>query len=235
MFSHRHSPIAAFLLICVVSHYAGAQPIPNRSPAATVGVPNMACHGRQSAWNNCVGAVRYPNGNIYQGEFHHGLRDGFGFIVINAQGVSNRNSILSNEQSIYAGQFREDRLNGRGVWFTRSGAAYLGTYKDNIPQPDVSRRNCSGDPRGWSNCVATVRYGNGNVYRGEFVDGRREGIGMIEIRATGAPDGTNIRTPVPGVYVGEFKDDRLNGRGMIWMPGGGFYGTFVNNVLAPTI
>lgn len=234
MFSYRHA-LMAFLLICTLSHLAGAQPVPNKPRSGAVDVPNMGCKGSPKTWDNCVGAVRYPNGNIYQGEFHHGQREGFGFIVINAPGVSNKNSILSNEQSIYAGQFRGDRLNGRGVWFTRAGAGYIGTYIDNIPQPDVSQRNCTGNPRAWSNCVAMVQYGNGNVYRGEFVDGHREGIGMIEIRATGAPDDTSIRTPVPGVYVGEFKDDRLNGRGMIWMPGAGFYGTFVNNVLAPTI
>jgi hypothetical protein len=126
-------------------------------------------------------------------------------------------------------------LNGRGVWFTKSGAGCTGTYTDNIPHADVQQKNCTGDPGSWSNCVATVRYGNANVYHGEFVNGHREGIDMIEIRATGTPDGTSIRTPVPGVYVGEFKGDRLNGRGMIWMPGAGFYGVFTNNVLAPTI
>jgi hypothetical protein len=43
---------------------------------------------------------------------------------------------------------------------------------------------------------------DGPVYRGEFVGGHREGIGVIEIRAIGVPDDTNIRAPVPGVYVG---------------------------------
>jgi len=33
------------------------------------------------------------------------------------------------------------------------------------------------------------------------------------------------------MYVGEFKGDQLNGPGMIFMPGGGFYGTFANNIL----
>jgi hypothetical protein len=42
----------------------------------------------------------------------------------------------------------------------------------------------------------------------------------------------SIRTPVPGVWVGEFGGDRLNGRGMIFMPGAGFYGTFVDNLTA---
>jgi hypothetical protein len=34
-----------------------------------------------------------------------------------------------------------------------------------------------------------------------------------------------------GFYVGQFSGDRLNGQGMIFMPGAGFYGTFVDNIL----
>ncbi len=195
-------------------------------------VPNMSCGKVYSPnWDNCVGSLTYPNGNVYQGEFHHGMRDGFGFIIINAKGVSDHNNILSNEPSIYAGEFSGNRLNGHGVWFTLSGEGYSGTFVDNIPQADVAKRNCTGDPGSWKNCVATVHYPNGNLYRGEFVNGHREGIGMIEIHATGTSDDTSIRAPAPGIYVGEFKRDRLNGSGMIFIPGAGFYGTFANNVL----
>lgn len=149
-------------------------------------VPNMSCGKVYSPnWDNCVGVAAYPNGNIYRGEFHHGTREGFGFIVINAKGVSDNNNILSNEPSIYAGEFRGNKLNGHGVWFTNSGGGYSGTFVENIPQSDVSQKNCTGEPSSWSNCVAGVRYGNGNLYRGEFVNGHREGIGMIEIQATG--------------------------------------------------
>jgi hypothetical protein len=192
--------------------------------------PNMSCGDvYSSSWDNCVGVVTYPNGNIYRGEFHHGMREGFGFIVINAKGTSDSNNILSNEPAVYAGEFRGNKLNGRGVWFPKSGTAYSGTFLDNVAQSDASRKNCSGLPSpSWNNCVATVTYGNGNVCRGEFVNGHREGIGMIEIRAAGTPDDSTIRTPVPGVYVGEVRGDRLNGRGMIFMPGAGFYGTFAN-------
>jgi hypothetical protein len=63
------------------------------------------------------------------------------------------------------------------------------------------------------------------------MDGRREGIGMLEIHETGASNETNIRIPAVGFYVGEFSGDRLNGQGMVFMPGAGFYGTFTNNIL----
>ena len=216
---------------------ASAQPVPvspgakENTPAPASLLPNMSCVGESSSsWDNCIAAVRYPNGNIYRGEYRRGAREGFGFIVINAKGISDSRNILSNEQSIYAGEFRDGRLNGHGVWFTKSGAAYSGTFVNNIPQSDVSRKNCTGDQSSWSNCVAEVRYGNGNLYRGEFMHGQRQGIGMLEIHATGIPDERDIRTSVPGVYVGEFKEDRLSGRGMIFIPGGGYYGHFKDNL-----
>ncbi len=232
MLPYGRTLLGAFLITTGLG-LATAQPVP---PAAFAepGVPNMLCAGPDvSQWDNCVGTLTYPNGNVYQGEFHHGLREGFGVIAINAKGVSDVNNILSNERSIYIGQFRGNRLNGHGVWFTDSGAGFSGTFVDNIPKSDVMQKNCSGPASlAWTNCVAMVTYGNGNQYRGEFVQGRREGIGMIRIEATGAADAHDIRTPVPGVYVGEFRGDQLNGHGVIMMPGSGFFGTFTANLFA---
>lgn len=234
MLSYRRALLGFFLLVSGLG-LATAQPVP-APPAALAepGIPNMLCRSPILAqWDNCVGTFTYPNGNVYRGEFHHGLRDGFGIIVINAKGVSDANNILSNEHSIYLGEFRRDKLNGHGIWFTDSGAGYSGSFVNNIPQADVTQKNCSGRPSpGWTNCVAVVRYGNGNVYRGEFLQGQREGIGMIQIEAIGAPDSHNIRTPEPGVYVGGFRGNQLNGRGVILMPGSGFFGAFAENLFA---
>ncbi len=217
-----------------------AQPLPlpagseaNGPQPDVPGVPNMSCGDAHSPqWDNCVGLARFDNGNIYRGEFHHGVREGFGFIIVNAKGVSDHDNIRSDDEpAIYAGEFRRGRLNGHGVWFTKSGAGYSGTYVDNIPQSDLSQKNCSGAlSPSWSNCVARISYENGNIYYGEFMYGRREGIGMLEIHEMGTSDETSIRTPATSVYVGKFSGDRLNGRGMIFMPGAGFYGIFTNNI-----
>jgi hypothetical protein len=214
-------------------------PLPPGSESTSVqpdasGIPNMSCRNSDSEqWDNCVGLARFENGNIYRGEFHHGLREGLGLLIVNGTGASDYNNIRSNDgPAIYAGEFRGGRLNGHGVWFTKSGAGYSGTFIDNIAQSDVSHTNCNGTlSPSWSNCVGRLSYKDGNVYYGEYMDGRREGIGMLEIHETGTSNETSIRTPAAGVYVGEFRADRLNGHGMIFMPGAGFYGIFTDNIL----
>lgn len=216
----------------LVAHAPSSVP-PNIVSPVQSAEPNMSCGQVYSeSWDHCVGSRTYPNGNAYLGEFHHGMREGFGVIYINARGVSNSNNILAIEPSIYAGEFHGNKLNGHGVWLTKSGAAYSGTFVDNIPQPDVSQKNCRGQQSSaWSNCVAESADASGNLYRGEFVNGQREGVGMLEIRVTGTSDKTGIQSPVHRVYVGEFAGGRLNGPGLFFMPGAGFYGTFKNNVL----
>jgi hypothetical protein len=231
---HRHG-ILAVLLIANGFGLAAAQPV--RPPAFDEpGVPNNSCTQADfRQWDNCVGTHTYPNGNVYRGEFHHAMRQGFGVIAINAKGVSNENSILSNERSEYIGEFRGDRLNGRGVWFTASGAGYSGTFVNNIPQSDVSQRNCSGPPSSaWTNCVAMLRHPNGNVYRGEFMQGQRQGVGLIQINATDASDVKDIRTARPCTYIGEFTGGKPNGHGVIMMPDEGFDGLFADNIIMPS-
>jgi hypothetical protein len=202
-----------------------------RPAYAEPGVPNMLCTQPDvGQWDNCVGTHTYSNGNVYRGEFHYGRREGFGVIAISAKGVSDWNGIRSNERSEYIGEFRGDRLNGHGVWFTASGAGSSNTFVNNISS-EASQRSCSGPPSSaWTNCVGMFRYPNGNVYRGEFVQGLSEGVGLLEINATGASDAGSIRTPVPGTYIGEFRGGRLNGHGVTMLPDAGFYGLFKDNM-----
>jgi hypothetical protein len=201
------------------------------------GSPNMSCKGVDaSKWDNCVGYKKFDNDNVYQGEFHHGLRDGLGFLMVNETGISDYTNVRSNDgqPAIYVGEFHSGRLTGHGVWFTKSGAGYSGTFVDNnIARSDVLHTSCTDSTPSplWTNCVAKFSYENGNVYYGEVVDGHKDGIGMLEIHETGSSDRTTIRTPEAGFYVGEFSGDRANGRGLIFMPGAGFYGTFTDNKL----
>lgn len=167
-----------------------------------------------SEWNGCVGAHTYENGNVYHGYFRHGDRDGFGVLEIEFIGHSSDNLVGWDEPAIYVGSFKEGRLNGHGLLMAKSGAAYAGTFKNNIAQSDFVRKECTaGMSAGWTNCIGVYRFPDGNVYRGEFADGLPNGIGMLQVNATDASDSTQGRLPVPSVYVGEFKGGKLSGQG----------------------
>lgn len=209
--------------------------------AARSPIPDMACRpvpARQGAlppaqWNDCVGAYTFQNGNSYRGEFHHGKRSGYGVLAIEAIGSSDEQDIEWNEPAVYIGSFRHGRLNGHGLLIGQSGAAYAGTFKDNVAQPDLTRKECRGDSSAWTDCIGTYRFPGGNVYRGEFANGLPDGIGMLRVKAIGSSDARQVRLPLPGIYVGRFKDGRLNGRGAVVMHDGGFFGTFRDNTLEP--
>ena len=83
-------------------------------------------------WNDCIGTVRYPNGNIYAGEYKSGKRDGWGTIQIFAIGVPRPGWIAAQEQSVYRGEFKNDMINGWGVITSDSGKVTNGKFKNNV-------------------------------------------------------------------------------------------------------
>lgn len=203
-------------------------------------MPNMICKPASSKqnglppseWNDCVGAFTFANGNVYRGEFRHGMRTGIGVLTIKYIGTSDFMDIGWNEPALYIGKFRRGRLNGYGLLIGNSGVAYAGMFKDNLAQSDLHQKECRGESSAtWTDCIGTYRYPSGNVYRGEFSRGRPNGIGMLEIKALGRSDGTRVRLPVPGVYVGHFRNGKLSGHGAVVMSGAGYFGTFSDNRL----
>jgi hypothetical protein len=95
--------------------------------------PGITCVGQDPRmWDNCVGTYTYPNGNKYTGEYKNGRRDGKGTIRIVAKGMSTNNYIGSEIPSTYVGDFRDDRLNGHGVWTTDDGKKIEGDWVNNI-------------------------------------------------------------------------------------------------------
>lgn len=239
MLAFRRTQIMALLIALIA--LLGARPLlpqtlaaaaPKAAAAGAASV-NMSCGEVYSQqWDSCVGVFTYSNGNVYRGEFHHGLRDGLGMIFIQARGISNEGTIMSPEPgTIYAGEFRDDRINGHGLWITPR-AVYSGTFVSNIPQRDVVRRDCVGDSSTWTQCLARVPYTNGNVYTGEFMRGVREGLGLLEINDRGVSDAGAVRSLGKAFYVGLFKNDHLNGHGMTTMQdGSGSVGIYADNVL----
>jgi hypothetical protein len=86
-------------------------------------------------------------------------------------------------------------------------------------------------PSQWNECVGTYTYGDGNIYRGEFRHGDRDGFGVLEIKFIGQSSDTMIGWDEPAIYVGSFRGGRLNGYGLLIAKSGVAYvGTFKDNI-----
>ena len=59
----------------------------------------------------------------------------------------------------------------------------------------------------WTNCIGTVTSSKGDLYVGEFKDGKKHGQGTYTT-ANGSK------------YVGEYKDDKMHGQGTITLADG---------------
>jgi len=84
-----------------------------------------------SDWTNCVGTYRFPNGNVYRGEFTHGLPGGIGMLQVKAIGTPEAAQVRLPSPGVYVGQFKDGKLSGRGV-VVMKGAGYFGTFSDNL-------------------------------------------------------------------------------------------------------
>jgi hypothetical protein len=81
------------------------------------------CAGESSTdWTNCIGAYRFPNGNVYRGEFANGLPEGIGTLEVNAIGTSDSTQVRLPVPGVYVGEFRDGKLSGQGA-VVMSGAA----------------------------------------------------------------------------------------------------------------
>jgi len=66
------------------------------------------------------GILYYPNGSTYEGAFQNNVKSGFGIL-----------KAKDNSLNI-SGQFKEDKLNGKGTEIKSDGHKYFGTFKDNL-------------------------------------------------------------------------------------------------------
>ncbi len=112
------------------THIAYSGTFVDNFPFGPYGKINCDSTAAPSTWNGCFGVVRYPNGNIYFGEFRNGERSGLGLIKIMARGVTTAQNIATPTPGLYVGQFRGGLMNGQGVLLTQDSGVF-GRFVDN--------------------------------------------------------------------------------------------------------
>jgi hypothetical protein len=158
---------------------------------------------------NGYGAMTYPSGEKYVGNFKDGKQNGYGTYTF-SNGIK------------YVGNFKDDYFNGYGTKTWPNGDKYVGEFKYNFINGYGTYTHSNGDKYvgnskdNKKNGYGTFTYSDGAKYVGNFKNGERNGYGTY-INSYG------------NKYVGNFKDDEYNGYGTLTFPDGDKYvGNFKN-------
>jgi hypothetical protein len=76
-------------------------------------LPRCEGDSPNSTWHNCYGVWRLPSGDLFQGEFRDGQRNGYGIYY------------YANSDR-FEGAYRNDERNGQGVYYHLSGNQFHG-------------------------------------------------------------------------------------------------------------
>ena len=129
---------AFLMLMLIVPNEATSQ---SRSPR---------CSGDYSArWTNCQGALTFPGGNQYLGEFKDGLKHGQG-------------TLIWSKGDKYSGDFKYDKRTGQGTYTWLNGNKYIGSFYE-----------------GKMHGQGTFTYPNGESHTGEFRNDKPNGKGTL--------------------------------------------------------
>lgn len=172
-------------------------------------------------------AHKSVNGEIYEGQFKNGLRDGLGTCVYTngdmyegewKDGIVHGKGLITDKNGNFVcdGEFHEGRLNGKATFQHADGSKYVGDWREN-------RRHGYG----------TYNDSDGNVYRGEWKDNLRQGHGISTDISGNSFEGEwfkdmrhgpgNLKGANGTLYEGVWKNNQLEGRGIILYPDGSRY------------
>ena len=131
---------------------------------------------------NGKGIFKNSKNNLYTGDFVNSKREGTGELYTN--------------RIHYIGEFKEDKLNGKGIIeFLKEGHKYEGDFQNNEINGIGIFQWKNGDiyqgemTNGKMNGHGIYKYANGQIYDGEYNNGIREGKGRIIINNTIVYDG----------------------------------------------
>jgi len=147
--------------------------------------------------------------NVYMGSFNKGKRHGKGYRLMRGyvyvgeymNDAKHGNAVMIKEESgelIFEGQFHTDKMNGKCYWKDPSHE-FNGQIKMQV-----------------YNGPCTIRYPNGDKFKGMMVNGNIEGQGVLNY---GNGD----------VYDGEFRKNLMHGKGVYtWLNGETYEGQFID-------
>jgi hypothetical protein len=177
------------------------------------------------------GRAEYAHGGSYEGQWHAGMPEGRGVLVLPAGPsgwvTSRGGRSLGGRGATYTGSFERGRRCGNGVLrFHESGDSIEGEWSDDgaTITDSIFRYATGGEYEGDLDTLlrphgeGTRTYPDGSSYAGTFARGLRHGQGVGR-EASGFE------------YDGSWRADRRHGRGTMRLPDGGVYeGAFAEGV-----
>ena len=150
---------------------------------------------------NGQGTYFYANGDVYVGEFKDGMKNG-------------QDIFIKTDKFIVQNSVKPSASNNSTVEKEQLGIAY---GQSNLPA-------CQGsDASKWSRCIGEETLNGHSQYKGEFLNGKRHGFGVMNALH---PDFKGDK------YVGEYKDGNYNGQGTFtWADGEKYVGEFKDHKL----
>jgi hypothetical protein len=161
---------------------------------------------------NGYGAMTFPSGAKYVGNFKDGKYNGYGTYTF-------------SYGSKYVGNFKNGKQNGYGTYTFSDGAKYVGNFKDDNRNGYGTLTYSDGDKYVGNfknnnfDGYGTYTYSSGSKYVGNFKDDKRNGYGTYTFY-----NGDK--------YIGEWKDGERNGYGTYTYSNGDKYVGNFKNALA---
>ena len=145
--------------------------------------------------------------------------------VIKTTNTHNGVGIYLNKKNkfLYKGQFKDNKFNGKGIYYNNFGDRYEGEFKNNFANGKGIYYYNNGDRYEGefknynANGKGIYYYNDGDRYEGEYEDDKKNGKGKFFYN-----NGDR--------YEGEYKNDKKNGKGKFYYNNGDRYeGEFKNN------